>query len=61
MSGGEAKHWLEDFHFDVHWLTFAFAALGQPVGEALGKTCGSETVAGFNAAVGERESIVKIG
>jgi len=61
MSVEEAKQRLESFHFDVHRLTFAFAAFGQPVCEALGKTFGRETVAGFNAAVGERESIVKIG
>ena len=61
MSVGEAKHWLEDFHFDMHGLTFALAALGKPVSEALGKTFGSETITGLDAAIGNRESVVEIG
>lgn len=47
--------------FDEDRLAFAFAALGEPGGEAFGETPGSETVAGFDAAVGDGESVVEIG
>ena len=42
-------------------LAFAFAALGEPGGETFGKTLGSEAKAGFEAAIGGRECVVKVG
>ena len=42
-------------------MAFAFAALGEPDGEAFGKTIGREAVAGFDAAVGDGEGVVEIG
>lgn len=42
-------------------MAFAVAALGEPGGQALGKTLRSETKAGFKAAIGDGESVVKVG
>ena len=47
--------------FDQDRLAFAFAALGEPGGEALGETLRREAVAGFDAAVGDGERVVEIG
>jgi hypothetical protein len=52
---------LEGFDFDEHGLAFAFAALGEPSGEAFGETFGSEAIASFDAAVGDGERVVEIG
>jgi len=51
---------LEGFDFDENRLAFAFAALGEPGGEALGEALGSEAVAGFDAAVGDGERVVEV-
>ena len=42
-------------------MTFAFAALTEPCGEAFSEASGSEAEAGFNAAVGDGERVVEIG
>ncbi len=52
---------LEWFDLDENGLAFAFAALGEPSGEAFGEAFGSEAVAGFNPAVGEGKGVVEIG
>jgi hypothetical protein len=52
---------LEEFHFNLDGLAFAFAALGQPGGEAFGEALGSEAETGFEAAVGEGQGVVEIG
>jgi len=52
---------LQQLNFDVDGLAFAFAALGEPGGEAFGKTLGSETETGFEAAIGDGEGVVKVG
>ena len=54
-------HELERFDFDEEGLAFAFAALGEPGGEAFGEAFGREAVAGFDAAVSDGESVVEIG
>jgi hypothetical protein len=48
-----------DFH--ANGLAFAFATLGEPGGEALSETFGSEAETGFEAPVCDREGVVKIG
>ena len=45
---------LQNLDFDLDGLAFAFAALGEPGGEAFGETLGSQAEAGFQAAVGKR-------
>jgi hypothetical protein len=40
-------------------LAFAFAALGKPGGEAFGEAFRSEAVTGFDAAIGDGESVVE--
>ena len=52
---------LERFDFDEEGLAFAFATLGEPGGETFGEAFGREAVAGFDAAVGDGKSVVKIG
>jgi hypothetical protein len=52
---------LQEFYFDMDGLAFAFAALGQPSGEAFGEALGGQAEAGFEAAVGERKGVVEIG
>jgi len=42
-------------------LAFAFAALGEPSGEAFGETLGGQMEAGFEAAIGKRKGVVEIG
>jgi len=42
-------------------MTFAFAALGEPGGEAFGEAFGGEAIAGFDAAIGDGERVVEIG
>ncbi len=46
---------------DRHGLAFAFAALGEPGGEAFGEAFGSEAEAGFDFAVGDGERVVEVG
>src|SRR5579859_1734486 len=55
------KKKLEGFDFDVDGVTFAFAALGEPGGEAFGEAFGSEAEAGFDAAIGDGKGVVEIG
>lgn len=52
---------LQNFHFNLDRLAFAFAALGQPGGEAFGETLGGEAKAGFEATVGEGKGVVEVG
>lgn len=52
---------LNDVDFDDHRLAFAFAALGEPGGEAFGEAFRREAKACFEAAVGDRERVVEIG
>ena len=52
---------LEEFHFNLDGLAFAFAALGEPGGEAFGETLGGQAEAGFEAAIGKRKGVVEIG
>ena len=42
-------------------MALAFAALGQPGGQAFGKFLWGETKTGFDFAVGQRQCIVKLG
>ena len=46
---------------NANGLAFTFAALGEPGGEAFGEAFGSEAEAGFQAAIGNRESVVELG
>ena len=48
-----------DLH--CHGLAFAFAALGEPSGEALGEAFGSEVETGFDLAISDRKRVVKVG
>ena len=52
---------LQNLYFDLDGLAFAFPTLGEPGGKAFGKTLGSEAKAGFEAAIGGRECVVKVG
>lgn len=52
---------LQHGDFDEDGLAFAFAALGEPGGEALGEAFRSEAIAGFYAALGDGERVVEIG
>lgn len=45
---------------NANGLAFAFASLGEPGGEAIGEAFGSEAETGFEAAVGDGKSVVKI-
>ena len=60
-KAGFRKPALQLRYFDEDALAFAFAALGEPGGEAFGEPFGREAVAGFDAAVGDGESVVEIG
>ena len=51
---------LQEFHFNLDGLAFAFAALGEPGGEAFGETLWSQAKTGFEAAVGEGEGVVEV-
>lgn len=46
---------------NAHGLAFTFAALGEPGGEAFGEAFWSEAEAGFQASVGDGESVVELG
>ena len=46
---------------DRDGLAFAFAALGEPGGQALGKAFGREAETGFEFAVSEGEGVVEVG
>jgi hypothetical protein len=48
-------------NFDGDGLAFAFAALGEPGGEAFGEAFGCEAEAGFDAAIGDGERVVEVG
>ena len=52
---------LERNDFDEDGLAFAFAALGEPCGEALSEASWGEAEAGFDAAVRDGERVVEIG
>jgi hypothetical protein len=52
---------LQDLHFDLDGVAFAFAALGEPGGEAFGETLGGQAETGFQAAIGKGQGVVEIG
>lgn len=52
---------LQKLHFDLDRLSFAFAPLRQPSGEAFGKTLRAQAKTCFQAALGYRERVVKVG
>lgn len=51
---------LQDFHFNLDGLPFAFAALGEPSGEAFGKALRRQPEAGFHAAIGKGQGVVEV-
>jgi len=52
---------LQEFHFNLDGLAFAFAALGQPGRKAFGEALRGQAEAGFKAAVGEGQGVVEVG
>ena len=52
---------LQNFHFHLDGLAFAFATLGEPRAEAFSKAFRSEAETGFDLAVSNGKSIVKVG
>jgi hypothetical protein len=48
-------------NLNANGLAFTFAALGEPGGETFREAFGSEAEAGFQASVGDRESVVELG
>jgi hypothetical protein len=48
-------------NFDADGLAFTFATLGEPAGEAFGKSVRRKPETGFEAAIGDRESVVEVG
>lgn len=52
---------LDGPNFNKDRLAFAFAALGEPGGEPFGEAFGREAKTRFNAAIGDRKCVVKIG
>ena len=61
VAGRELWLGLQRCDLHDHRLAFAFAALGEPGGEACGKFFGSEAEAGFDAAVGDGQGVVEFG
>jgi len=60
-EAGFRKPALQLRYFDEDGLAFAFAALGEPGGEAFGETFTGKAKAGFDASVGNGEGVVEIG
>jgi hypothetical protein len=52
---------LKRIDFDEDGVALAFAALGEPSGETFRETGRSEAEAGFDAAIGDGERVVKVG
>lgn len=48
-------------NLDLDGVAVAFAALGEPGGKAFGEALGSEAKTCFEAAIGDGESVVKVG
>ena len=48
-------------NLNANGLAFTFAALGEPGGETFREAFGSEAEAGFQASVGDGESVVELG
>ena len=51
---------LQNFHFNLDRLPFAFAALGEPGGKTLGKALRSQAKTGFQAAIGKGQCVVEV-
>ena len=51
---------LQELYFNLHGLSFTFAPLRQPSGEAFGKTRRGQAETGFQAALGYRKRVVKV-
>jgi len=52
---------LQNLYFDLDGLAFAFPTLGEPGGQAFGKTLGGEAKAGFEASISDGQGVVKVG